>query len=425
MTNHYDTIIVGAGLAGLTAATHLAQSGRRPLVLERNSELGGRARTDDLDGWLFNHGGHALYRDGIGHQALRALGVEVSGDAPPLTGGQLIIGDKATVLPIDARRLIQTRALSAGGKLQFGKLMATLGKLDASSYADVTVDDWLGKYRPDVQAVAKAFVRLSTYSGATDVMSADAAISQLSGAQAGVLYLHDGWAALCEQIANAADSAGATITPGAAVSSITKRDIMFTVASAETTFTATTVIVAAGGPQLTARLLGVNADTFGTIGPPPEAAVLDLALDTMPANYRFALGVDEPTYFSVHSPPARLAPRGKVAAVAMRYLSPGDDGSADAHRASLDAIARVAGIGAPVRSRFLRRMTVTNGLPIAAAGGVAGRPGIEMARMPGVFVAGDWVGPRGLLADAAIASGMDAGAAAERAVGLSPSTTLT
>src|SRR5256885_13937787 len=40
----HDAVIVGGGLAGLSCAVALAQSGLRPLVLERAGELGGRDR---------------------------------------------------------------------------------------------------------------------------------------------------------------------------------------------------------------------------------------------------------------------------------------------------------------------------------------------------------------------------------------------
>ena len=411
---NHDTIVIGAGLAGLTAAAQLATSGQRVLVLERNRDFGGRARTDGLDGWLFNQGGHALYRNGVGHRTLQALGIEPDGEAPPLKGAQLDTGGAATPLPIGATSLLRTRALSGVGKLQFGRLLAAIPRLDPTEYCNVTIDDWLSPLRTDVQAVVKALVRLSTYAADTDVMSADAAISQLAGAQDGVLYLHGGWIKLCEQIATAATKADAAIVRGSKVESVSARADGYTVNADGVEYSAPSVIVAAGGPSLTRSLLGLDANHFGAVTPAPQAAVLDLALDGMPTKHRFMLGLNDPTYFSVHSPPARMAPKGKVAAVAMRYLHRHDDGSADEHRSSLERISQLAGATEPVRSRFLRRMTVTNGLPTAATGGLAGRPSIEVRDRPGLLLAGDWVGSRGLLADAAIASGYDAAVAAQR-----------
>jgi len=37
MTNHYDTIIIGAGHNGLVAAAYLAKQGKKVLVLERRA----------------------------------------------------------------------------------------------------------------------------------------------------------------------------------------------------------------------------------------------------------------------------------------------------------------------------------------------------------------------------------------------------
>ena len=48
--DHYDTIVVGAGVAGLTAARLLAQAGRGVLVLEARDRVGGRVSTDRSDG---------------------------------------------------------------------------------------------------------------------------------------------------------------------------------------------------------------------------------------------------------------------------------------------------------------------------------------------------------------------------------------
>ncbi|MEJ7719336.1 MAG: FAD/NAD(P)-binding protein [Ilumatobacteraceae bacterium] len=58
------TIVVGGGLAGLTAAATLARDGRSVVVIEGASQLGGRARTRHHDGFDLNLGPHALYIGG-------------------------------------------------------------------------------------------------------------------------------------------------------------------------------------------------------------------------------------------------------------------------------------------------------------------------------------------------------------------------
>jgi hypothetical protein len=73
-----------------------------------------------------------------------------------------------------------------------------------------------------------------------------------------------------------------------------------------------------------------------------------------------------------------------------------------------------------VEQRFLARLTVMGGFPTAAAGGLAGRPPVEVEGHDAVLIAGDWVGPQGMLSDAALASGQAAGRlAAARAAKIS------
>ncbi|NLF90390.1 MAG: NAD(P)-binding protein, partial [Corynebacterium marinum] len=51
-----DVIVIGAGLAGLQAARRLQDNGLTVTVLEGSDAVGGRVRTDRVDGFLVDRG---------------------------------------------------------------------------------------------------------------------------------------------------------------------------------------------------------------------------------------------------------------------------------------------------------------------------------------------------------------------------------
>jgi hypothetical protein len=118
----------------------------------------------------------------------------------------------------------------------------------------------------------------------------------------------------------------------------------------------------------------------------------------------FALGLDAPLYFSVHSLYARgLVPEGGVLVQIAKYL----DRNSSATRDELEGLADIAMPGwrdEVVVSRLLPEMTVVHAIPEARRE----RPDVDALKMPGVMIAGDWVGPQGMLADAGVASGLKA-----------------
>ncbi|KQM69412.1 hypothetical protein ASE74_05280 [Pedobacter sp. Leaf216] len=56
----FDVVIVGGGIAGLSAAKLLKQAGRKILVTEASDGLGGRARSDHKDGFILDRGFQVL-----------------------------------------------------------------------------------------------------------------------------------------------------------------------------------------------------------------------------------------------------------------------------------------------------------------------------------------------------------------------------
>lgn len=70
-----ETVVVGAGPAGLTAARTLQELGHACLVIESDDQVGGISRTVVRDGWRFDIGGHRFFTkvervEKIWHQVL-------------------------------------------------------------------------------------------------------------------------------------------------------------------------------------------------------------------------------------------------------------------------------------------------------------------------------------------------------------------
>ncbi len=408
-----DTAVVGAGLAGLVAATVAAREGVCVALVDVRS-AGGRARSDRREGYVLNRGPHALYRTGAGSGVLGRLGVELRG-APPdssVSGYREATGDLA-VLPTSTRSLLRSPVVSIGDKVRLGRLLTTLPKLDAPALAAHSAADWIDSLGlgPGAAAVLSTLARVATYAGDLRLVSADAAVRQLQLVLEGnVLYLDGGWQTLVDGLVAISSNRGVRLLTNERVQAVEAGEGgTWEVATPTRSVRATSLVMAAGSPDA-ARALLPDMPAW-ELGSPATAACLDLGLRTRPST-KVAFGLDEPLYLSTHGPDARLAPAGGALVHVMRYGSrtSGQD------RAQLWKLAERCGITEQdvVVQRFLHEMTVCHALPRPGSG-LAGRPGIDAADLPGVFLAGDWIGPVGLLADAALSSGEAGGrAAAER-----------
>src|SRR5689334_24129108 len=65
MDTSQKTLVLGAGPAGLTAGYLLGQAGRDVVVLEAEAQVGGLAKTVEIDGYRFDLGGHRFFTKSI------------------------------------------------------------------------------------------------------------------------------------------------------------------------------------------------------------------------------------------------------------------------------------------------------------------------------------------------------------------------
>ncbi|MDD4312351.1 MAG: FAD-dependent oxidoreductase, partial [Eubacteriales bacterium] len=73
----FDTLIVGGGIAGLTAAAYCAKAGGSALVCERGQTVGGLVNCFSRDGFVFDAGIRALEDSGVITPMLRSLGLSL------------------------------------------------------------------------------------------------------------------------------------------------------------------------------------------------------------------------------------------------------------------------------------------------------------------------------------------------------------
>ena len=409
MTSSHQVNIVGGGIAGLIAAVELARAGLKVRVFEAGNAFGGRARTRDADGFMLNQGPHALYVKGAFKRTLDRLGIAHSGGRALGGTRQAIFDGRLHDLPVSAGTLMGTTLFGIRDKAQFARVFRAIGD---GATGDGSFANWLeGRgLRPRVRASLEALGRLTGYANGSEVVSAAALLDQIRLGLRGTLYLDGGWASLVDGLAQAARAAGAELHAGARVERV-----------------AGSVVTMADGASWSgdATLLALGPAEASALAPdaaslvveasearPARANTLDLALSRMPDGaHDFAIGIDSPFYISLHSNAAKLAPgHGAVVHVA-KYLPVGEAPGADA----IGELERVADLvmsgwrALEVKRQELRGMVVANALPRWDRK----RAGVCVKDAPGLFVAGDWVGDEGMIADAAAASAVEAAMAVQ------------
>jgi phytoene dehydrogenase-like protein len=227
-----------------------------------------------------------------------------------------------------------------------------------------------------------------------DHLSAAAALSQIALAIAdNVAYIDHGWQTLIDGLAARARAQGVAIRCNAPLNSLAFLD-------------ADGIVLAV--PLATIeKLTGVSFPNLR----PVRVACLDIGLKSLPKDAaNFGLGIDRPLYYSVHSAAANLAPEGAALIQMAKYLNSESDATAD--RIELEQFADLMAPGWRERvttTRFLPNMTVSHAMPTTES-----RPDVDALNKEGIAIAGDWVGPKHMLTDAAVSSALRAAAMVQK-----------
>lgn len=422
----HDVAIIGGGMAGLTAAIFAARAGHSVILLEKAPQPGGRATTFDDGGYLFNQGPHALYRSGDGAGILREIGARYSGAQASSDGSWALLGDRKFQLPRGAADFLASEMFSEEGREEAVALFGSLSSLAPRELSSLSLREWLDTTirNAELRMHFEALVRLSTYANDPYGLSAGAALEQMITGAGGVDYLDGGWQTLVDSLRTLAWDAGVQIETRAGVEAIEARPGEVEIKAAGSSFIAKAVVITTN-PETAARIVNggsvASLQSWARQATPIYAACLDVALKRLPVpEHQFAISVDRPLYYSVHTRSAKLAPGNAAVVQLAKYLPTGNATPAREVEVELEALMDTLQPGwrsEVAAKRFLPRMLVANDLVNASRGGFAGRPGPAIPELPNVFVAGDWVGAHGMLADASLASARDAAALAVRSLG--------
>jgi phytoene dehydrogenase-like protein len=406
--DNLDVIIIGGGLAGLTTAALLACSGKAVTLFEHSSrEIGGRPRTADIEGFYFNQGPHALYLTDASDTILKEIGINYTGGIPA-GKGYLISGGKKREIAGDYSSWLS-------GKSDGSQFFISPTKIDFSQLENVTEQEWLDKNIHDINdaEIIKTIFRLNTYANDPDIQSIGPVLHQIYvGSRAGVMYLDGGWQTLVDGLLTVAKNANATIVMGKKAIRVKRTDSSgWQVLLDNKTEVSAKIVVIAAGPNDAYSLFEDNErpDVLSKAAKeakPIRLVCLDVALSSLPdKDALFALGVDRPLYFSVHSAYAKLAPKGGALIHVAKYLGTSIEPKPREDQPELEEFLDLLQPGwrqVLVKKRPLPNMVVSNALVTAADGGLGGRPDPRIAE--NLYIVGDWVGKEGLLSNASVAS---------------------
>jgi phytoene desaturase len=160
-TDH--VVVVGAGLAGLSAALRLVGAGRRVTVLERSADVGGRAGRLELGGYQFDTGPTVLTMPDLIADALDCVGESLADrlelrPVTPLYRSHHADGSTLDVLADPDAMTEEVRAVcgpaAADGYRRYVRFVRELYRYEMRTFIDRNIDSPLDLLTPDLARLA-------------------------------------------------------------------------------------------------------------------------------------------------------------------------------------------------------------------------------------------------------------------------------
>jgi oxygen-dependent protoporphyrinogen oxidase len=182
-------VVVGGGIAGLTAAYHAADSGARVTLLEGSADVGGKLRVSEIAGLPVDEGAEAmLARRPEGLKLVRELGLGDRLAFPGTTSAAIwsrgalhdMPGGHVMGVPADLAALARSRVLSVAG---LARVPLDLVLPETPRGEDVSVADFVGA-RVGAEVVDRLVEPLlgGVYAGRTEELSFEATLPGLAAA---------------------------------------------------------------------------------------------------------------------------------------------------------------------------------------------------------------------------------------------------
>ncbi|WHY66634.1 FAD-dependent oxidoreductase [Neobacillus sp. SuZ13] len=415
MTQKWDIVIVGGGLAGYIAANYLSKTNLSILIVEKGKQVGGRARTNKMDQQYLNLGPHALYKKGKAKSILEELGINLHGKSPKLSG-ILMEDNMEYAAPLAPFELFTTSLLNGKERIEWVSVLLKLMNTDPEKLAELTLQQWVKQtaHSKKVESLLYILGRLATYCHAPEMVSAKVIVANMKNAMGGVLYLDGGWQTIIDQLHNKASLSGVEVKSPTLVKQMkpAQQDHLKLVLSNDEEILAKYVICTTGPHELNEMLVETEQNHFFSKITPVRGATLDVALTKLPNPKRlFAMGITDPLYYSVHSPYARLSDDPKNAVLhVFKYHHPNDTHDRAIVKNELEEFLDQLQPGWQqyvITRRFIPNIIVNQRLPLIGDEQKLQRSKTEI---PGLYIAGDWASPHSILADGAVSSGKQAAA---------------